>query len=137
MNVELVKQTILSAAQISASRSGGPGGQNVNKVNTKIILKLNINDLGGLSEAEFVRLRETLRNRITAAEEIVISSSEERTARTNMDRAFARLTAMIIASAKLPKQRRPTKPSKSAIEKRLKLKHKQSLKKLERNTQYE
>jgi ribosome-associated protein len=128
----LLRQSIRGAAGLSFSRSGGPGGQNVNKVNTKVTLRVALAALAGLSEAELRRVRQILANRITGEGEIVISSGEERSRRINEERVFARLEALISAAARLPKYRRPTKPSRAAREKRLRTKKTQGLKKKER-----
>ncbi|MCL2441473.1 MAG: aminoacyl-tRNA hydrolase [Treponema sp.] len=132
MNANLLKQSILNFASVTFSRSGGPGGQNVNKVNTKVTLKMRLDDLTGLSEAELERTKLLLENRISNDGEIVITSDEERSQRINLERAYVRMEALIAAAAKLPKRRRPTKPSKAAKEKRLQAKKRQSLKKAER-----
>jgi len=132
MDSNLVKQSIHSFAKAAFSRSGGPGGQNVNKVNTKVTLRLNLNHLEGLNEAETERVKSLLANRITSEGEIVIIADEERSQRINLERAYFRLEALILSAAKLPKQRRPTKPSKAAKEKRLQTKKRQSEKKAER-----
>jgi ribosome-associated protein len=132
MNSVLLRRSIRDFTKISHSRSGGPGGQNVNKVNTKVTLHLALADIEGLSEGEFSRLRETLAGRITGQDEIVITSSEERSQRTNQERAFARLTALVAASAGLPKQRRPTRPTAASREKRLQAKCVRSLTKKSR-----
>jgi len=129
MNVFLLRQSIRAAAEVSHSRSGGPGGQNVNKVNTRITLRLRLADIDGLSEAELDRAREMLANRITNEDEIIINADEERSQRTNLERAYFRLEALIAAAARLPKHRRPTKPSQAAREQRLQTKHLNSRKK--------
>jgi len=129
VNTVLLRQSIRNASEISFSRSGGPGGQNVNKLNTKVILRLRLSLIDGLSDAELERARELLANRISAGDEIVISSDEERSQRTNLERAYFRVEALITAAARLPKHRRPTKPSKAAHEKRLHVKQLQSRKK--------
>jgi len=129
MNTFFLRQSVRAAATVSFSRSGGPGGQNVNKVNTKVTLRLRLADIDGLTEAELHRVRELLANRITVENEIIIHADEERSQRTNLERAYSRLEALIIAAARLPKHRRPTKPSKAAREQRLQVKHMHSQKK--------
>jgi ribosome-associated protein len=132
MNSVLLHQSIRAASQASFSRSGGPGGQNVNKLNTKVTLRICLADIAGLCDAELERVKTLLANRITNENEIVIASDEERSRRTNLERAFFRMEALISAAAKLPKHRRPTKPGKAAKESRLQSKKLHAMKKAER-----
>jgi ribosome-associated protein len=128
----LLYRSIRSVSRADFSRSGGPGGQNVNKVNTKVTLRLRLDDLKGLNDDELNRLREILAQRITGAGELVIAASEERSQRTNLERAYARMGNLIVNAARLPRLRRPTKPSRAAREERLRSKHSLSLIKTER-----
>ncbi|MDR1287187.1 MAG: aminoacyl-tRNA hydrolase [Treponema sp.] len=132
MNVSDLYLSIRKNAEAAFSRSGGPGGQNVNKVNTKVTLRISVASLAGLSEAETSRLRELLGSRITSDDEIIVVSSEERSRRVNLERAYVRLEALVAGSARLPKRRRPAKPSRAAREERLASKRLNSLKKARR-----
>jgi ribosome-associated protein len=126
MDQMLLRQSIRAATRASFSRSGGPGGQNVNKVNTKATLRLALGDVEGLSDPELGRLREVLASRLSTGDsgeaELVIASSEERSRRTNLEKGFARLEALISGAARLPKHRRPTAPTRASREQRLRTK---------------
>ncbi|MDR2210839.1 MAG: aminoacyl-tRNA hydrolase [Spirochaetaceae bacterium] len=126
MDTFLLRQSIHAFAEVIFSRSGGPGGQNVNKLNTKVTLRLALENLEGLSGAEAARLEETLGSRLSHSGEkvlLVLSSSEERSQKVNLERAYARAEALICTAARIPKKRRPTKPSKAVRERRLRTKH--------------
>ena len=99
-------------------RSGGPGGQNVNKVNTKVILRIALDELS-LKGDEYTRVSRRLANRLNGAGELVIHSSETRSQALNRERAEERAVTLIAEAARPQKKRRPTKPGRAAKERRL------------------
>ncbi len=105
---------------ISASRSSGPGGQNVNKVNTKVEARLNIADSNLLSDEEKELLFEKLANRINKLGELIVTSQSERTQLQNKEKAIEKLNLLIENALKVEKRRKKSKIPKSVKEKRLK-----------------
>jgi ribosome-associated protein len=123
MDLEKLHESIVNSSQVSYSRSGGPGGQNVNKVNTKVTLKLLIDKLEGLTESEYEKMKIILSPKLSGdGNELVIQSSDERLQSINEENAYKRLEAMVISAAKLQRKRRPTRPTKASREERLKIK---------------
>jgi len=108
------------------SRSGGPGGQHINKVSTKVTLKLPVENIPEITEAELDLLRNRLGNKINNEGELVIQASEERSQSKNRRRAEERALHLILDGVRQDKKRRPTKPGKAAKERRLSRKKKRS-----------
>lgn len=108
-----------SALRLQYSRSGGPGGQNVNKVNTRTQLWVPLVAITGLSEGAMNRLRKLAGNRLTAEGELYIVAETERTQEGNRQAVLERLGQLIEEAVKEPKKRRKTKPSRGARERRL------------------
>lgn len=104
---------------ISFARSGGKGGQNVNKVATKATVRWRVGASAAFSEEEKQRLRRALGNRLTKDDEIIISASAERSQLQNRVRATARLNELAACALRPKKVRRPTKPTRAAKEWRL------------------
>ena len=119
---------------IEFAKSGGPGGQNVNKVESKATVRWNVDASRNYSDAEKTRIHKLLSNRINKSGELVVSSEEERSQHQNRERATTRLQEMVAGAIIPPKIRKKTKPSRAARERRLEQKHKQSKKKASRRT---
>ncbi|OQX98819.1 MAG: hypothetical protein B6I20_10620 [Bacteroidetes bacterium 4572_117] len=117
---------------ISASRSSGPGGQNVNKVNTKVEVRLNIEGSNLLSDDEKNLLFEKLANKINKLGELIVVAQSERTQLQNKEKAIEKLNSLIENALKVEKKRKKTRIPKSIIEKRLKNKKLKSEKKHKR-----
>ncbi|MFW5689961.1 MAG: alternative ribosome rescue aminoacyl-tRNA hydrolase ArfB [Spirochaetota bacterium] len=117
MRAEL-EDRIRFAARERFSRSGGPGGQNVNKVNTQVTVHVPLAELD-LSEDEARLIRERLGARVTGDDELVVQCSETRSQARNREIALDRATALIREALRPRKRRRPTRPSKAARENRL------------------
>ncbi len=105
---------------ISASRSSGPGGQNVNKVNTKVEVRLDIKRSNILTDEEKVLVFEKLANKINKLGELIITSQSERTQLQNREKAIEKINLLIANALKIEKVRKKSKIPKSVKEKRLK-----------------
>jgi ribosome-associated protein len=134
MNKELLHLSILKTVALTFSRSGGPGGQNVNKVNTKVFASLPLTLLEGLSSEELDLVHNRLFNRIDAEGNLSISVDEERSQLRNREIALLRLENLIASAARKDKKRIPTKPGRGAKLERLKRKKLHSLIKSSRKT---
>jgi len=132
MDIIEVKNSVGRAALFEFSRSGGPGGQNVNKVNTKVTLKVAVDAIEGLNETERRRLREKLAGRINGQGFLVLQVQDERSQKANRATALERLFKLILAAAKRPTPRIPTKPGKAAKQRRLSIKKARSQSKIDR-----
>lgn len=114
-----------------AVRSGGPGGQNVNKRATKVELRISPDDIPIENDARS-RLRRAAGSRLTQSDELIIASDEHRTQHKNKQACLARLRRMIIHARQPPKKRIPTKPPRGARERRLREKREQKERKQRR-----
>src|SRR5262245_8818325 len=111
---------------LSYARSAGPGGQNVNKVSTKAVLRWHVSSTPSLPPAVKQRFTAKYGNRINAAGELVIAADEHREQSRNVTACYERLRQMIVAVLKPPRKRVKTRPSRAAIERRVEAKQRRS-----------
>src|SRR5579872_4296510 len=111
------------------ARSGGPGGQNVNKVASKAILHWNVQATPCLPPDVKQRLLAQQHTRVNADGDLVLSSEKYRDQPRNVEDCLAKLRDLILQAVHVPKKRRPTKPTRGSRERRLDSKRKQSARK--------
>lgn len=102
-----------------AVRSGGPGGQNVNKVASKVELRVHVACIEGLTEGACSRLRTLAGARMTAGGELVLTSTKTRDQVRNLDDVLVKLQELLKAAQVQPRPRRATRPSRGSVERRL------------------
>jgi ribosome-associated protein len=134
--MELKKVDILKELTFKTSRSGGKGGQHVNKVSTKVELNLDLKSTSLFTEEEKGRLFLKLVNRINSDGILQIITEEERSQIKNKERSIQKLLILLKNALFIPKIRKASKPKRSAIEKRLKSKQINSLKKISRKNEW-
>jgi ribosome-associated protein len=121
--------------RIQFSRSGGPGGQNVNKINSKAELWVHVGSITGLTHRALARLRALAGTRLTASDEIHLRAEAQRSQESNREEVFDRLRQMVLQARVEPKIRRKTKPSKASKQRRLESKrHRGAIKSKRRGT---
>ena len=103
----------------SSSRSGGPGGQHVNKTESKVELRVAISAITGLPPRAVDRLVQLAGERLTADGELLLTCEETRSQRRNRELVLERLSELVREARAVPKVRRPTKPSWGSKQRRL------------------
>ena len=116
----------------SFARSGGPGGQNVNKVSSKALLRWRLVDNTTLPAEAKARLQGQQRRRITGEGDLLITSQRYRDQERNKEDCLDRLRAMVLAALEAPTPRRPTKPTRGSRRRRAADKRRHSERKQER-----
>lgn len=114
------------------ARSSGPGGQNVNKLNTKALLRWRVMESASLPEAVRRRLLAKHGRRLTSDGEFQIVSQRFRDAGRNVADCLEKLRQMLSEAAVVPRRRKPTKPTRGSVERRLEQKCQTSRRKQQR-----
>jgi len=113
-------EKIISELQFKAVRSSGAGGQNVNKVASKVVLSFDLNSSQALSETEKALLVVKLASRLTNEQVLILNCEEDRSQLKNKAIVIKRFLEIIAAGLVIPKIRKPTKIPKSVLKKRIK-----------------
>lgn len=126
------REGIIQELKFKAVRSSGAGGQHVNKVSSKVELTFDLENSMALTDLEKNRLLKKLSSKLSKENILLMQCEETRSQHKNKELVIKKLLETLEANLVVPKRRRKTKPTRSAIEKRLKRKKKAALKKLNR-----
>jgi ribosome-associated protein len=132
----ITSESLASELEFSSSRSSGPGGQNVNKVNTKVTLRWSVTNSIILSSEEKELLIQKLSTRLTTEGVLLLSAQEKRSQSQNKEEVLRKLDTLLGKAFAKKKKRKVTKPSKSAVQSRLDKKKKHSDKKKMRQVRF-
>lgn len=134
---ELKLKNLLSECKFQASRSQGPGGQNVNKLNTRMELRFSVDNSRYLSEEEKILIKQKWKNRISNESILYLTEQSSRSRLKNQTELESRFKLLIAKALEKPKKRIPTKATKASREKRIeKKKILSEKKKLRQNPDY-
>lgn len=122
----------LPELEFQTSRSSGPGGQNVNKVESRVELRFRLATSELLSDEQKQTLQQKLASKLTAEGELLVVAQEDRSQLRNREIALRKFHDMLTKALHKPKPRKATKPSKGAVRQRLESKKKHGEKKANR-----
>ena len=115
-------EKIISELSFKAVRSSGPGGQNVNKVSSKVVLTFDLNTSQALNEEEKALIKVKLATKLTSENLLILNCDEDRSQLKNKTIVIKRFLDLIEKGLVIPKKRKATKIPRSVIEKRIKAK---------------
>jgi ribosome-associated protein len=115
-----------AAVETKAVRSSGPGGQNVNKLATRVQMRVDLGRVAGLAEGELPRVREALKSRLDAEGRLLVASQLTRDQARNREDCAAKVALILRAALVRPKVRRPTRPTRASMERRIELKRRRA-----------
>lgn len=124
-----IKKLLENEIRYSTSRSSGPGGQNVNKVNTQVELRFSVTETAIFSEEEKSQILEKLKNKINSAGELIFASQQGRTQLENKELVTIKFFNAIESALRVKRTRIKTAPSPASVKQRLETKKNVSVKK--------
>ena len=126
------KENLIKELNFKAVRSSGAGGQHVNKVSSKVELIFDLLNSREFSEDEKELLQKNLKTKLTKDKVLLLQCDESRSQHKNKELVIKRFIEIISNGLKVPKKRKPTKPNRASIQKRLDKKKKHAFKKASR-----
>lgn len=138
MQIEITHNLSIEENELSyeSAQSGGPGGQNVNKVSTAIYLRFDVDHSSSLTEEVKARLKSIAGKKVNKDGVLLIKAMQHRSQLQNREEAVDRLIELIRAATDIPRKRQPTKRSRASHQRRLDQKRHQSMKKAERRSRW-
>src|SRR5574343_921442 len=121
-NHNMKTEVLLTELQFKAVRSSGAGGQNVNKVSSKVMLSFDVKNSHSLTEEEKALLTSKLASKLTSEQVLILSCDEDRSQLKNKTIVTKRFLELIKTALIVPKKRKPTQIPRGVIEKRIKAK---------------